>query len=57
MPVCLVNAFAALSTANVSAGPELPIRAVSVVASNLVLVYLLWRRLHLFSLPLPLLRR
>jgi O-antigen/teichoic acid export membrane protein len=31
--------------------------AVSVVASNLVLVYLLWRRLHLFSLPLPLLRR
>ena len=32
IPVCLVNALAALLTANVSAGPELPIRAVSVVA-------------------------
>src|SRR3954451_11074431 len=32
MPVRLVNALAALLTANVSAGPELPIRAVRVVA-------------------------
>ena len=32
IPVCLVNALAALLTAYVSAGPELPIRAVIVVA-------------------------
>src|SRR3954451_24711939 len=32
MPVCLVDALAALLTANVSAGPELPIRAVIVEA-------------------------
>src|SRR6476659_10705945 len=32
IPVCFVTALAALLTANVSAGPELPIRAVSVVA-------------------------
>ena len=32
MPVCFVNAFAALLIAKVSAGPELPISAVSVVA-------------------------
>ena len=32
MPVCFVNAFAAPLTAKVSAGPELPISAVSVVA-------------------------
>jgi hypothetical protein len=32
MPVCLVNACAAFLTAYVSAGPELPIKAVSVVA-------------------------
>ena len=31
--------------------------AVSVVASNVFLVYLLWGRLRVFSLPLPLLRR
>src|SRR6478672_1509320 len=32
LPVCLLQAAAALFTANVSAGPELPIRAVSVTA-------------------------
>src|SRR5919198_1053062 len=32
LPVCLLHAAAALLTANVSAGPELPISAVSVTA-------------------------
>src|SRR3954447_198253 len=32
LPVCLLQAAAALFTANVSAGPELPIRAVIVTA-------------------------
>src|SRR4051795_6459203 len=32
LPVCLLQAAAALFTANVSAGPELPIRAVTVTA-------------------------
>ena len=36
MPVCFVKALAALLTAKVSAGPELPISAVSVVAWLLV---------------------